>query len=151
MEGIPHGNRLVPAGGDACQLQRDADSLGASGAEERLLQGPGRDLGQLFRQVDGDPVGVAPRAERQLVDLALDGGDHFRVAEADLVHVVAVEVHVASALGVFDVNPLAGAHGVQAWRREGLPQKVAGVLLQQGAGFGIQVFVLAIAPAAGKC
>jgi len=35
--------------------------------------------------------------------------------------------------------PIAGGHGVQARRRQGLPQKVAGVLLQQGTAFGIEV------------
>ena len=107
----------MPAGGDACQLQRDADGLRTPGAEERFLQGIGRDLGQLLRQVDGYPVGVAAGAERQVVELALDGVNHRGVGKADLVHVVAVEVHVAPALHVLDEDAPAGAmalrHGVE--------------------------------------
>jgi hypothetical protein len=50
------------------------------------------------------PVRVAARAERQRVKLGLDGRDHRPVAEPDLVHRVAMEVHVAPALPVLKVK-----------------------------------------------
>ena len=147
VEGIPHGNRLVPAGGDPRQLQRDADRLGAPGAEEGLLQGIGRDLGQLLRQVHGHAVGVAARAEGQLVELAFDRVNHRGIGKADLVHVVAVEVHVAPALQVLDGDTPAGAQGVEARGGKGLPQEIAGILRQKGAAVGIQVlFLPGVAP-----
>jgi hypothetical protein len=62
------------------------------GASSTLPSGRGR-ARQAVGELDGRGVGEAARRERQRVELALDRVDDARMAVADLVDVVAVEVH----------------------------------------------------------
>ena len=74
---------------------------------------------------------VAPRTKRQRLQLLRDRGNHARVAEADLMHPVAVEIHDAPALVVLDVDAVTGAQHVEAGRRERLVQEIPGVFVEQ--------------------
>ena len=47
---------------------------------------------------------------------------------------------------VLDEDAIAGAHGVQAWRRQGLSQKMAFMLFYQIAHSLIEIFCLPPAP-----
>jgi len=51
-----------------------------------------------------------------LVELGFDRSNDARITKADLVNVVAVEIHVAPALQVFDINPVAALEHVEARR-----------------------------------
>jgi hypothetical protein len=75
----------------------------------------------------------APRREAQGVELRLDGADDVRVAMADVVHVVAVEVHVAPPGQVLDEQALGLGDGRQAGRRHRLVQEGRTVARQQRA------------------
>src|ERR1041385_1940498 len=103
MKGIPHRNRLVAASNGSGEFQSHADRRGAAGSEKDFFQISGRQLRQFLRQLDGWNIGVPARAERKLIELLFDGSDHARIAKADLVNVVAMEIHVPSPLQVFDI------------------------------------------------
>src|SRR5436190_1787000 len=77
--------------------------------------------------------------EWQFIKLRFDCGDDARIAETDLVHVVAVEIHIAAALQIFEVNALTTFQDVQAWSGQRLTQEIPGVLVQQGSGLGIDL------------
>jgi len=85
-----------------------------------------------------------------MIELFLDCGDDRRVGEADLMDVVSVEIHVAPSLEVFDPDPVAGAHGVQAGGGEGLVEEVFFVLREERPRLFIQVFLLPLLPARGN-
>jgi hypothetical protein len=55
------------------------------------------------------------------------------VAIADVMHVVAVKIHVAAAGHILDVDALGLGDGIQAGRRNRLTQKIARILLQEHA------------------
>ena len=95
-------------------------------------------LGELDRALAGE----AARREAQLVELGLDGGDHVRMRVADVVHVVAVEVHVAAAGHVLDVRALGLADRRQAGRRHRLVQEGGAVARQQCAARLVEVLAL---------
>jgi hypothetical protein len=61
------------------------------------------------------------------------------VAVADVVDVVAVEVHVAAAGQVLDPDPLRAPDRREAGRGERLVEEVAGVLVQERASRGVEV------------
>ncbi len=63
MEGVPHGDRLVTAGGNACELKSNADGSGATWAQEHLVEVTRGDLCQLPGQIHGDAVGITPGAK----------------------------------------------------------------------------------------
>ena len=130
----------MPARRHARQFQRHADRAGSAGAKQDLREIARRDLGQLAGQIDGHLVGVAAGAERHFVELRLHSFDHGRIGKADLVDVVAMEVHVTAPGKVLDPDPFAGLHAVQAGSRERLMQKIAGVVRQQTARGVVDVF-----------
>ena len=67
------------------------------------------------------------------------GGNYIRVGKAHLVHIVAVKIHITPPLQVLDIDTVAGVHGIQAGGGQGLPEKIAGVLIQQRLTGGIDV------------
>ena len=111
---IPHRNEFEPPGGDARELERQTNSRGASGSEQDAIAVARRELTQFFRQRDGRFARVTPRAERKCVELIFDRGDDSRMAEADLMHVVAVKIEVATSFDVLNPRVPAGFERVQA-------------------------------------
>jgi hypothetical protein len=111
---------------------------GAARAEQHFAKIPRREVDELARQRDRGPVRVAARAERELLDLSRRGGDHRRVCEPHLMDEIAVEVHVPPALQVLEVDPLAAAQRVEARRRQGLAEEVAGIGIEDGARLGVE-------------
>jgi len=126
----------------ARELQRDAHRRRAARAEEHAAEVVGRQLDELLRQRDCRPVRVPPRAEGKRVELRLDRGDHVRVAEAHLMHAVAMEVHNLPSLGVAQVDALGALERVHARRGQRLVQKYVRVLLEQRDRLFIQVLGL---------
>jgi hypothetical protein len=130
VEGVPHRDGFVSTGHDTGQPERHPDGGSAARAEQRLAEITGRDLREFSREVNSPCVRVAPRAERELVELRLDRGDHRGIAEADLMHAVAVEVHVAPALEILEVDAVGSDERVQARRGERLSQEVPRIVIQ---------------------
>ena len=133
VEGIPHRDRLVPAGGVAGELERHADGGRAAGRKQHLAQIARRQLDQAARQIDSCTIGVAARAEGQGIELGLDRRHDLGVAVADLMDTVAVEIEDAAALLVGE--PAAGGvlGDVQAGCGERLAQEPALVFGQRVA------------------
>ena len=61
------------------------------------------------------------------------------MAVADVMHVVAVEIHVAPAGGILDANAFGLDDGIEARRRDGLPEEIALVLGQKRARGGVEI------------
>ena len=120
------------------------------GQKRTRFKSPGAISASFLGQIDGDPVRIAPGAEGEPVELFLDCGNHRRVGEADLMDVVPVEVHVPPALEVFDPDPVAGAHGIQAGGGEGLFEEVFFVLREERPRLLIRGFPPATSAGAGK-
>jgi len=72
--------------------------------------------------------------------LLFDRGDDSRMAESDLMNIVAVEVEVATTFGVLNPRALAGLERVQAGRGEGLMQEISCVLIEQALCFHGDIF-----------
>ena len=85
------------------------------------------------RQGDGRRAGIAPRRKREGVHLLGNGALEPRMAVADVVDVVAVEIHVAAAGEVLDPDAFRLGDGVEARGRDRLAQEVALVVGQQRA------------------
>src|SRR5262245_7918163 len=120
MERVPHRNELEPPGGDAGQLQRHADGGRAAGRKANAPQVAGGEFTEPSRQCDGRFARVAPGAKRKGVELLFDRGNNPRMAEADLMNVVAVEIEVTTALDVLNPRAMAGLEGGQAGGGKGL-------------------------------
>ena len=116
VEGIPHRDRLVAAGGDAGELDRGAVGRRSGRGEQHSRQIAGGQFGQLAGQRDGRPIRVPARRERQLLQLLDDGRDDPGVAVPDLVDGVAVEIQIASTGGVGDPDALGSIEHVEAGR-----------------------------------
>jgi hypothetical protein len=124
VEGVPEGNRLEAPGRRARELDRDLDRVGAAGREEHApgCVGQAPELRrQRLGELDRAFAREAPRRERERVELRLDRADDVRVRVADVVHVVAVEVHVPPTRRVLDPQSSAftiARHGVETdWLR----------------------------------
>jgi len=63
--------------------------------------------------------------------LFFDGSDDARMAEADLMHVVAMEVKVATAFDVPNPRALARLERVQARGGKRLVKKISGILIER--------------------
>ena len=61
---------------------------------------------------------------------------------ADVVHIVAVEIHVAAPSRVLDPDAFRLDDGVEAWRRDGLMQESARVALEKGAPARVEMLAL---------
>jgi hypothetical protein len=136
VEGVPEAQGLETTGGRAGQLDRHLDGIAAAGGEEHPAGRTGQRLEagrQGLGQFDGPLAGKTARCKAQRIELRLDRADHVRVGVAHVVHVVAVEVHVAAAGTVFDEHALGLADGRQAGRRQRLVQEHRAVARQQGA------------------
>jgi hypothetical protein len=96
-------------------------------------------LGETFGELDGGEVGVTAGAEGEFAQLAGDGLDDVGMAEADLVHVIAVEIEDVSALGVLEGSALATTEDIQTGSRERLVNEPARVFLERAAGGVVQV------------
>ena len=119
VEGVPEAQGLEAPGGGARQFDRDLHRIAAAGGEQDApgLAGQALELRrQSFGQFDCALTGKAPRRKREFVELGLDGCDDMRMRIADVVHVVAVEVHVAPAGHVFDIEAFGAADRRQAGR-----------------------------------
>src|SRR5579859_1177792 len=95
----------------ACILARDLDGafvgFRPAEAEKCLLKCSGRNLGQFFAQ-SSPWIGGDTRVHiTDLFDLFLDGLDHLAVAVSDIdVHQLRIEVKVALAAGVPEIDPI---------------------------------------------
>ena len=116
------------------------------GANSTLPSGSGASVGKLCGQVDGRRIGEAPRRERERVELSPDGCHHVRVPIADLVHVVAVEVHHAAAFDVGQPDAVAGGERVEAGRGQRLMQENIRIGVEQRAGARMHVRGFELAP-----
>jgi hypothetical protein len=107
---------------------RDLHRIAAAGGEQHPA-GVARErpetIAERFGEFDRALAGEAARREAQVVKLRLDGGDDARVRVADVMDIVAVEVHVPPAVHVLDVEPL----GLDDWREAGRGHR----LVQEGA------------------
>ena len=90
----------------------------------------------------GTLAGKTARREGQRIQLRLDGPQHMRMAVAQVVDVVAMEVHVATPGHVFDVQTFGFDHRGQTRGRDRLVQKDGAVTGQQRATLIIEVFAL---------
>ena len=139
MKRVPHRDGFESAGGGARQLHGHADGGGAARREQHLLQISRREFGEFFRQLDRRNIRITPGAKRERVHLRHDGLNHARMAKADLVDVVAVEIQQAPAVQVFDVRAVARLQNIQAGRGQRLMEEVFGVLVQPAACFCVDV------------
>ena len=81
VEAVPHRDRLVPAGGDARELERHADRERAAGREQHLAERVGRERDELLARARRPRALVKRRGENGSVSsCALDRGDHARMA-----------------------------------------------------------------------
>ena len=87
-----------------------------------------RQTDEFFRETDGGFVCVTPRGKRQQVELRLDGSDYFRVAEADLMNIVAVKIEITPTFRIFNPRAFGGAQDVQAGRGHGLMNECIGIV-----------------------
>ena len=150
VERVPERQRLVAAGDQPCNLERHADRQCAPGRERDLAERFGDEACKLLGQSDRGIVGEAARRERQRIERALHRLDHVRVAIADLMHVVAVEIHDSSAFDIFQPDAVAGLERVEAWRRERLVQEIFTVGIESRARRGAHVTRLPGAAQRGK-
>ena len=65
-----------------------------------------REFRKFFRELDCGQVGVASSAKAKLLHLRGDGFDDARMAEANLVNVVAVKIQQPPPLQIFDARAL---------------------------------------------
>ena len=142
VEGVPHRDRLVPAGRDAGELQRHADRERPAGREQHLAERVECEGPEALRQEDGSLVGESPGRKRQRVELAPDRVDHARVPVADLVDVVAVEVHEPAPVDVGEPDAFGLDERVEAGCRQRLVQVGPGVAVEQGARGPVHVVAL---------
>ncbi len=105
----------MPARGEARELHGHPHRARPAGAEEHLGEvGIRRELRELARERNSLGVGVAPRAEGQLQHLLRDGTHHGGIPEPNLVHRVAMEVHVSAPLRVRAEDTLGLVQRIQA-------------------------------------
>src|SRR5439155_10143374 len=108
VERVPEGNKLESPGGDAGELEGQADGRGAAGRKEDAIEVARGEFDQLSGQGNGRFAGIAPCAERKRVELLFDRGDDPRVAKADLVNIVPVKIEVTSAGHILEPRAPAG-------------------------------------------
>jgi hypothetical protein len=145
VERIPEAQRLEAARGGACKLERELQRVTSTGGEQHPAGLAGqrpKTLVQPFGQLHRTFGREAARREAQGVQLDLDGGDDVRMPMSDVVHVVAMEVHVAPAGQVLDEQAFGLGDGRQAGRGHRLVQEGRAVARQQRAAGLVQVFTL---------
>jgi hypothetical protein len=91
------------------------------------------DFPKFARERDGGLAGVAARAKAKLIELLLDRSDDARMAEADLMNIIPVEVEIAPAFEVFQPRALCPAQDIQAGSGKRLVQETRRILGQQRA------------------
>ena len=142
MEGVPEAQRLEAAGGGARELDRDFDGVAAAGGEEHAAGVTGKCLEacpERLGEFNGAFAREAPRRETECIELSFDGRDDFRMCMADVVHVVAMEIHVAPAGHVFDMQALGFHDRRQAGRRDRLVQEGGVIAFEQRAAGGVEM------------
>ena len=133
VERIPERQRLVSAGGVARELQRHADRRRSARREQSLVEPRRRRFDQPTGKRGRGRVGIAARAEGQALHLAADRLDHPRMAVAELMDAVAVEIENAPPVDVGEPGAL-GAHDFgETGGRQRLAQKIALVLVERRA------------------
>ncbi len=114
----PHRNKLVPAGGDACELHGDAHGERTAGRQQNLREHPAGQFAELLGQTNGRFARVPARAEWELIQLLLHRLDDPGVRMTDLVGAVAVEVEQFTPSVSIRRSPRAPArvfmHGVES-------------------------------------
>jgi hypothetical protein len=145
VERVPEAQGLEAAGGGARDLDRHFNSVRPSSGEQHTPRRAGEPLElcrQGLRQFDRAVTGKTAWRKTQRVELCLDRRQNPRVRVADVVHVVAMEIHVAPAGHVLDPDALGAPDGVQAGRRDGLVQEGSAVARQQLARVRVEVLAL---------
>ena len=150
VEGVPERQRLEAPRRRAGELDGDFHRIRTAGGEKYLVEPLGRDPRKLCRECVGDFVGIAARRERQGVHLRGDGALQARVPVADVVDVVAMEIHVAAALDVLDPDALRLGDGIQAGGGDRLPQEVLLVRLEHRPRASVEGTRLPLRPPRGE-
>ena len=101
---------------------------------------PGAIAASFSRERDRRLAGEAARREGELVHLPRDRRLEPRMAVADVMDVVAVEIHVAAGRPASSIQmPSALDDGVEARRRDGLMQEGARIALEEGAPARVEI------------
>jgi hypothetical protein len=112
------------------------------GREQHLAERLRRQRDEALGKLDCGRVREPARGERQCVERALDGGDDMRMPVADLVHVVAMEVHEAPAFDVGQPDAVGFDQRVEAGRRQRLVHERRAVALEPRARQRADVLLL---------
>ena len=142
---IPETEQLGAPRGNACEFDRHFHGVGPAGREQHLAWVSGQRLeasAECLCELHRAAAGKAARRKTQLIELLLDGANHVRMRISDVVHVVAMEIHIAPARHVFDEHALRFSNRAQARRRDRLVQERGAVAGEQGASRVVQVLAL---------
>ena len=110
----------------------------------------GRDRGELLGELERRLARIASRREGKPIHLLGDRPLEARMPIADVVHVVAVEIHVAAPGRVLDPDAFRLDDGVEARRRHGLMQEGARVALEKGAPARVEMLALPASATIGE-
>src|ERR1700730_10560116 len=114
VERTPHRTRLQSSRVHPPHRQRHSDGSRARRSEQDFVEIPWCQLRQFPGQLDRRNVGIASGTKRQNIHLRLNGLNNLAVAKAYLVDGVAVEIHVAPTLKIFDIDTVTTREYVQA-------------------------------------
>src|ERR1700742_4803053 len=120
MERICKGNYFLLSRHDPGQLKGHTDGAGTSGSKKHAAQTRWQHLRKPGSQIGGRAIGIAPRRERQNIQLRLYPLQYKSVSIADLVHIVAMKIHIAPALDIRKPDTLARFQHVQTRRGQRL-------------------------------
>ena len=114
MKGVPEGECFETAGGCPREFEGDFDGIRPACGKEYFAQGPRGKVAQRFRQFYGRLTGKAAGREAQLVHLLRDRGLQARMAVANVMDAVAVEIHVTPPGRVLDPYAIGTLDGGEA-------------------------------------
>ena len=104
---------------------------GAAGREKHAIQITRRDFSEAAGQFDCWRTGVTAGAKAEFIELLFNRGDNPGMREANLMHVVAVEVEITPAFDIFNPRALRLGQHVKTRRGEGLMEEVATIGFEQ--------------------
>ena len=110
---------------------RAADGGGPARREQHTVQISRGDFTQALGKFNGPLAGVTARAKAEFIKLMFDGSNDAGMPEADLMHVVAMEVEITPAFDVFNPRALSLRQRVEARCRKALMQEVTRVGFEQ--------------------
>jgi hypothetical protein len=131
MKRIPHRDELEPARGDAREFESHADGGGPARREQHTVQISRGDFTEALGKFNGPLAGVTARAKTKFIKLMFDGSNDAGMPEADLMHVVTMEVEITPAFDVFNPRALSLRQRVEARCRKALMQEVTRVGFEQ--------------------